>query len=112
MGAQKGRDLVLKLDSLQAHPPGKVSHLPMIAEAVRLHHARGPRLSEPLASLAIYTLAYLWEENDDVSDTWADGYDDDLRVMAQVARHAKREIGDLVLKSRRSVILERWSRGQ
>jgi hypothetical protein len=68
-------------------------------------------LPEPLASLTHYTLDYFWKEHDDISDTWSNGIAHDVRVMAQVSSHAKRDLDDLRLKSRRTLIQEGWGNG-
>lgn len=101
-------DLLQKLESLPEHQRRPTSVLPVVAEALKQHQSGGPRLPEPLSTLAHYTLAYLWEEHDDISDTWCNGFADDLRVMAQVSNHAKRDLDDLRLKSRRTLIQKGW----
>lgn len=103
--------LTQKLESMPSHQIRHASILPFLAGCLREHHLGMVRLQEPLASLALYTLAYLWEEHDDISDAWCNGFADDLRVMAKVSNHAKRDLEDLRLKSRRSFIQRRWSNG-
>lgn len=103
--------LLQKLGLLPQHPGHQASLLPVITEALRAHHSavRGSRLEEPFASLADYMLAYFWEEHDDISDSLRKGFDDDLQVLAQVYRHAKRDLDDLLLRSRRPFIQEDWN---
>jgi hypothetical protein len=104
-------DLVRKLESLPENQYRLRSILPLLTEALRAHYSGGSRLPEPIDSLAHYTLAYLWEEHDDISDTWSNGFADDHRIMAQVSSHAKQDLDDLRLKSRRTLIQEEWSNG-
>jgi hypothetical protein len=104
-------DLLQKLGSLPQRPGHQASLLPVITGALRAHHlgVPGSRLEEPFASLADYTLAYFWEERDDISDSLREGFEDDLKVLAQVYRHAKRDLDDLLLRSRRPFIQEDWN---
>lgn len=101
-------DLLQKLGLLPQRPGHKASLLPVITGALRAHHlgVRGSRLVDPFASLADYTLAYFWEEHDDISDSLREGFEDDLQVAAKVHRHAKRDLDDRLLKSRRPLIQE------
>jgi hypothetical protein len=103
--------LLQKLGLLPQRPGHKASLLPVITGALRAHHSGGcgSRLVEPFASLADYTLAYFWEEHDDISDSLGKGFEDDLQVLAKVYRHAKRDLDDLLLKSRRPFVQEDWN---
>ncbi len=77
-------DLLQKLNPLHEHQCRQAWALPMMAEALRRHHSGGPRLPEPLASLVHYTLAYLWEEHDDISDEFLA----DVPVQQFIARES------------------------
>ncbi len=104
-------DILRKLKLLPEHQSRQTLHLHILARALCGSYASGNPLPEPLNTLAHYSLAYLWEENDEISDDGHNGLTDDLRVTARVAKHAKNELDTLVLKSRRHLIQERWSYG-
>jgi hypothetical protein len=104
-------ELIQKFESIREHQRRHTSILPVIADALREHHSGGSSLPEPLTSVAHHTLAYLWQEHDDISDTWCNGFADDLRVMAQVSSHAKPDLDDLPLKFHRPPTHEEWING-
>jgi hypothetical protein len=103
--------LLQKLSALPVRQGLRNSALAALV-ALRRQRSVGPRLPEPFATLALYRLAYLWEEDDDIADTCAGGLADDALVVTQLIAQAKRHLDDWVLLSNRLRVQQRWKDGQ